>query len=301
MSRIKCLSVNEVDLPVLMRKLNQAKLRWIIREVRKQEQSVYRIARIQKVKPRWVRALFKRFKDIPLNQVTLKRCGSKPKKVSDKMVQTILLEKQKYGLGAVNLETILKEKGVKVSHNKIHEILKNNGLAKREPKKSKRRKWVRYERKHSNSLWHTDWMDYKGKWYIFYEDDASRFVTGGGCFTNATTDNSIKVFDRAVKKFGKPLQLLSDHGTQFCSDEEKIFRFKEHLKSKGVELIHARVKHPQTNGKLERLNFTMQGLIDRFGDLDEAVNFYNNVRPHMSLYNGHTRTPRGAFEEKAKK
>ena len=68
----------------------------------------------------------------------------------------------------------------------------------------------------------------------------ARFVVMSGVF-----------FDLAIKRFGKPEQLLSDHGTQFCSDDNKTFRFKEHLKSKGVELIHARVKHPQTNGKLE--------------------------------------------------
>jgi len=29
--------------------------------------------------------------------------------------------------------------------------------------KKKQRKWVRYERKHSKSLWHMDWFEYEKK------------------------------------------------------------------------------------------------------------------------------------------
>jgi putative transposase len=116
----------------------------------------------------------------------LKEPGRKPTPLTESEVFNVSLAKSKFGLGAVNLETILTEQGAPISHNRIHHILKANGLAKTEPKKSKRRKWVRWERRHSNSLWHTDWFEYKGKQYILYEDDASRFITGYGQFLNAT-------------------------------------------------------------------------------------------------------------------
>ena len=35
--------------------------------------------------------------------------------------------------------------------------MKENGLVVSSAAKSKKRKWVRYERRHSNSMWHTDW------------------------------------------------------------------------------------------------------------------------------------------------
>ena len=45
-------------------------------------------------------------------------------------------------------------------------------------RKQGRRKWVRYERKHSNSMWHTDYKQLDdGRWLVSYEDDASRVVT----------------------------------------------------------------------------------------------------------------------------
>lgn len=284
-----------------MKKLNLRKIRWILREMKKGEQSVYRIAQIQQVTPRWVRYLVERFKDTPLYKVRLKEPGRKPSPISKEEIEVIKLAKEKYGLGAVNLETFLKEKKIFIPHNRIHHVLKKLKLAKTQPNKSRRRKWIRWERRHSNSLWHTDWFEHKKKQYILYEDDASRFIVDYGVFSNATTDNSILVFDQAVKKYGKPKQVLSDHGTQFSSDDEKTFRFQEHLKSKGVELIKARVKHPQTNGKLERLVYTMKELLNRFNDLDKSVDFYNNIRPHMSLYNGHTRTPHRAFLDKKRK
>ena len=35
--------------------------------------------------------------------------------------------------------------------------MRDEDLASEQSRKSRRRKWVRYERTHSNSLWHTDY------------------------------------------------------------------------------------------------------------------------------------------------
>jgi len=66
-----------------------------------------------------------------------------------------------------------------------------NGYAREEKSKKKRKKWIRYERKHSIELWHTDWFYYNGKWIIAYLDDASRLVVGY-VFDKATSENAIK-------------------------------------------------------------------------------------------------------------
>ena len=91
---------------------------------------------------------------------------------------------------------------------------------------------------------------------------------------------------------------MSDHGTQFCANEDRIYQFSEYLKQKGVKHIKARVKHPQSNGKLERLVDTIKKLLSRGLTLDDAVRFYNEKRPHMSLENGHLRTPLQGFYDK---
>jgi hypothetical protein len=62
-----------------------------------------------------------------------------------------------------------------------------DGLARPHPKKQKKRKRCRYERKHSLSLVHADWLDYDGVQVIAFEDDASIKILSIGEFANATT------------------------------------------------------------------------------------------------------------------
>ena len=285
-----------------MRTLNLRKVRWIVREMHKKELSVYFIAKQQEITPQHTRRLYMRYKDVPLYKlnrtICLKKCGRKPRETTGFETNAVLEVKKQMGFGACNIEKVLSERGIKIPHNRIHKILIENNLAKKDPRKGKRRKWIRYERRHSNSLWHADWTEYKGKELLFFEDDASRLITGYCESKNATTDITISVFDDAVRKWGLPREVLTDRGTQFCVDETDEYRFREHLKSMGIKHILARVKHPQTNGKLERLNSTMFELIELKGSLDAAVKFYNEGRPHMSLENEHLRTPIQAFYDK---
>ncbi|MEM3042859.1 MAG: IS481 family transposase, partial [Thermoplasmata archaeon] len=114
--------------------------------------------------------------------------------------------------GAFILEKAIEsEEGINIPHNRIHRILKENGLAKDEPRKQRRRKWVRYERKHSNSLWHADWVEIGGVYVILIEDDALRLLVGAGSYKNATAQNSLRALKKAVAAYGKPRQLMTDH------------------------------------------------------------------------------------------
>jgi len=279
-----------------MKKLNQRKIQWIVREMKRKELSMYQIAKMQKITIFHAWRVYHKYNGI--KGPKLLHCGRKPTSITQEEVELVKKAKEETGFGAVNLEKVLAEQGSKMPHNRIHAILRQEGLAMKQPNKSRRRKWVRYERKHSNSLAHADWFEHEGKQIILYEDDASRLITGFGEFDAATTENALKVFDKAVENWGAPKQLMTDHGTQFCAVEEREYRFTEYLRSKGVEHIMARVKHPQSNGKLERLVLTMRGLMKWKGSLKEAVKFYNEERPHMSLENEHLRTPLQAFYEK---
>ena len=276
------------------------KARWMIREMQKGELSVWQIAKQQQVTPQHARRLRSRF--ATEDAVCFKPCGRKPKLLSPEIEQLILVQHRKTLCGAVNLEKVLREKKIKVSHNKIHAVLKKHGLAETQPSKSKRRKWVRWERRHSNSLWHTDWYVHEGKQVIVIEDDASRFIVGYGAFSQATEENARRVFAQAFALHGLPKQVISDHGSTFVNvhDQEGKHGFADWLKSNGVKPIYARVKHPQTNGKIERLFQTLEKGWKHFGSLDKSVDWYNNIRPHMSLElaSGRLRTPAQAFIEK---
>jgi len=279
-----------------MKTLNQRKIRWIIKELEKGELSRYQIAKLQDISEVHAWRVYQKYRGV--KKPRLLPCGRKPSVITAEEVELVRKTKEETNFGAVNIEKVLASKGITLPHNRIHMILRQEGLAKEQPAKSRRRKWVRYERKHPNSLWHGDWFEFREKQIILYEDDASRLITGFGEFSNATTENSLRVFDEAATNWGYPKQLMTDHGCQFCAVDDWQSSFGNYLESKGVEHIMARVKHPQSNGKLERLVFTMKGLIEWKGSLEEAVRFYNEKRPHMSLENDHLRTPLQAFHEK---
>ena len=274
-----------------MKKLNKKKIKWIVKEVERRELGVWTIAQTQDITKQHAYRIAKKFKNC---EPEFKKPGRKPKVITDEERKNVLQAYEEIRSSAVMIEQYLEEKEIHIGHNRIHRILLEAKLAKEEHRKKNRRKWVRYERKHSNSLWHTDWFEYKGKQCIIYIDDASRFILSYGEFNNANTDNSLKIFKQGLK-YNIPKQVMSDHGTQF------EVQFTNVLKATGSKHIKARVKHPQSNGKAERVIQTIKKLWKELGSLDKTIEFYNYKKPHMSLTNGKLRTPYQAFLEKQRK
>lgn len=166
---------------------------------------------------------------------------------------------------AVILERFLDSKyAINIPHNCIHVVLKEMNFASDEPRKLHKKRWIRYERTYSNSLWHTDWkyLDCRG-WFIAYLDDAFRFVVSYGLFDSASSENTVKVLREAIQKYGKPTKILSDRGSQFYATEAEektkgVMLFERFLVEKGIGQRLSRVRHPQTNGKVERFFRTVQ-------------------------------------------
>lgn len=289
-----------------MRKLNKRKIRWIVRQMTLREFGAYTIAKIQNITPRHARRVHNQFRQI--KDPKLLKGGRPAKEISEEERLVVLKTYKEYPVCAVWLEKILDEKGIHIGHNRIHRIMKEEGIAKNELKKQKRRKWIRYERRHSLSLVHGDWFVINGKQVFLAVDDASRLCYAYGEFENATTENTIKAIEKGMRKFGIMKQFHTDHGTQFVSNEREGCKVNESsftawLKSKGVQHIKCRVKHPQGNGKNERLKQTIEKLWKHFGSLRKAINYYNFKRPHMSLGNHEIKleTPYQAFLRKMRK
>lgn len=203
--------------------------------------------------------------------------------------QHLAVRKDYPAVGAVFIEKMLRFNGITLSHNRIHKFLVKNEMSNIEPKKSRPRKYVRYERSKSNSLWHTDYHQLVNealecRQFIAYEDDSSRFITGYGAFRHATTYNAITTFRSSVKLCGAPRQLMSDHGSQFGKDVNNNNIFRKTIERMGTEHILSRIKHPQSNGKMERFWFTLEKLLPHFNNsIDATIAHYNFKRPHMSL------------------
>ena len=212
---------------------------------------------------------------------------------------------QQFRYGARMLEKIIRKVyALIISHNRIHRYLMDRGLARAEASKRKQRKWVRYERTHSMSAGHIDWYeDATSELKICAVlDDSSRKILAIDEFATINTENSIAVVEQAIQEYGPICQLrelIMDHGSAFGAhrrDENGYWdsEFKQYLETKGIHPILARVKHPQTNGKIEKWFHAYKRFRYEFDSLDEFIVWYNN-RPHGSLDSDNLESPELAF------
>ena len=115
-------------------------------------------------------------------------------------------------------------------------------------------------------------------------------------FDEATTRHAVEALDRAIAQYGKPRSILSDRGSQFYATESEkkskgVSEFEKHLEELGIRHILARVAHPQTNGKLERVHGEIQRKLHLFYDVARAAGQRlpdqpagNRVRPHGAVH-----------------
>ena len=213
-------------------------------------------------------------------------------------------------VGAVRLAARLQENH-NISHRRVYRIMKENGLVVHSEAKSRRRKWVRFERKYSNAMWHTDWHEmkdprFRGLKLVTYLDDASRCVVAARVFAEATSENAVTVLREAVKRFGTPATILSDNGSCFVGRRGRRAptkswqptAFEAELLDMGIELINSRPYHPQTNGKLERFHKSIKDEIFHYESLSAYVKYYNERRLHFSLDIRNRQTPLMAFSDR---
>ena len=66
---------------------------------------------------------------------------------------------------------------------------------------------------------HTDYKVLPSGWYfVSFMDDVSRFIVSFGVFDEQTTENAVLILEDAIEKYGKPLGILTDHGSQFYAN-----------------------------------------------------------------------------------
>jgi putative transposase len=231
--------------------------------------------------------------------------NGRPKKPIEEWEISIVKEAyEKYRVSADTLERLIRRDYDKhLPHNKIHKILLQLEYAKPKSKKDIRKKdWIRYERRHSLTAVHIDWH-YCAKtelWVFAVIDDASRKILALVECKNATLENTLIGMEEALTH-GKILQCISDHGTQFTSNHiDGESRFTEFLAKQGILQILCRIKHPQSNGKIEKWFNTYDNQRYAFKTKDEFLKWYNEIRPHRALNFEVLETPQQAFERKMK-
>ena len=206
---------------------------------------------------------------------------------------------EQYRVSASTLERLIeRDYGRHLSHNLIHKILVELGFAKHKTQRDKRKKnWIRYQRRHSLTAVHIDWHQRAndGIWVLAIIDDASRKILVIIECNSPTTEASIRGMQMALEH-GRIRQCISDHGCQFTTNNGGDSRFRDWLDAHSIKQILCRIKHPQSNGKIEKWFQTYERHRDAFSTIEEFLQWYNAVRPHRSLRFDELETPNLAFE-----
>lgn len=170
---------------------------------------------------------------------------------------------------------------VNISSGSAYHILKRNHLITKPYKPRKRRTYIRFARQHPDSLWQTDIKYYGDRYLIAFLDDCSRYIPAATLTPEATTDQVLDTLENALSNGRTPKQILSDHGTQYWSNDGPG-RFTNFCTQHGIEHILGSTGKPTTQGKIERFWQTLELYYPRFNSIDRFREYYNH-KPHRSL------------------
>jgi len=184
----------------------------------------------------------------------------------------------------------------------ITEILRRNGqLNPQHP--SAQGPWQRFEHSAANDLWQ---MDFKGPlqtlragrcYPLGLLDDHSRFALALEACPNQCTPTVQARLQSIFARYGLPRCILCDNGGPWGCVESSS-RYTElgvWLLRLGVDVLHGRPFHPQTQGKEERFHGTLKvellnqtlpwlDLAHCQAGFDQFRQSYNFVRPHQALH-----------------
>ena len=281
-------------------KLTKGKIMETIR--RKNEGwTTYQARKIAGISVRRVNQVYKEYLETEKIPEVGKKVGRPKRQPKAEEIYRVKEAYIKYRVSASTLERLIeRDYSMHISHRHIHTILISLGFAKAKDNKDKRKKdWIRYERRHSLTAVHIDWYydAIKQLWAFAVIDDASRYLLALLEVQNATTDASIDGMRQALK-YGEIKQCISDHGTQFIKQEGMRSDFADFLRNEGIKQILCRIKHPQSNGKVEKFFDLYKNHRHAFDSNKEFMMWYNDVRPHRSLRFDELETPSMAFQRK---
>ncbi len=206
--------------------------------------------------------------------------------------------RHKHGWGAKKLRVLLLREGLDMKIATINRVLKRNGLI--HQKDSHRPALKRFERQSPNELWQMDFKgDYRlpdGRCYpLSILDDHSRYAIGLFALHGQDTDTVYNCLLRAFESYGVPDAILTDHGIPWWgnSNNHGLTRLSVRLINQGIKLYFSGIRHPQTQGKVERFHRSLEHAVRHHGRpstmagwrelLEFFLDEYNHVRPHEAL------------------
>ena len=212
----------------------------------------------------------------------------------------LVLRAEHPGLGARKIKHILENRGLEMpSTTTINNILQRNGCISPAASMANHRP-IRFEMAAPNDMWQAD---FKGHFAmkngqrchpLNILDDCTRFSLCSDANASEQYMPTVRSFERVFRQYGLPLRLLCDNGNPWGTSQSTGYTcFEVWLMELGILPVHGRFLHPQTQGKQERFNGSLQRELLRFttfedfadaqAQLDAYRHFYNTERPHEAL------------------
>jgi putative transposase len=194
-------------------------------------------------------------------------------------------------IGPERIADALEDQGVYISHETIRKVLHQEGLIIPRPR-VEIHEYKRFEAESINSMWQMDFLylnitglGYHFLWSVL--DDYSRKIIYWQLTPQATAQDAIDTVKGAISAANVvPKDILTDRGTQFFSGPgRKKGGFETYLKSMSINHILARVRHPQTMGKIERYHRSLrQECLNHF-EFDDPIEARREIRAYNHAYN----------------
>jgi transposase InsO family protein len=222
-----------------------------------------------------------------------------PHRTTDRVTARVVALRQQYGWGGEKLVPLLATEGIALASRTVDRIIAREGLTRADvaPAAAPRR----FARATPNELWQ---MDAKGHYPLqpgrrchplSILDDHSRYAVGLYALPTLEAAGVRAALIECFERYGVPAAMLMDHGTPWwaTSNAAGLSGLSVFLLKQGIRLLHGRVRHPQTQGKVERFHRTLGERLRWWGvptDLDGFARAfaafrteYNDVRPHEAL------------------
>jgi transposase InsO family protein len=222
-----------------------------------------------------------------------------PHRTPAKVTARVISVRETYGWGGDKLAPLLDAEGITLAPRTIDRIVAREGLTRTDVAPAPARR--RFERAAPNDLWQ---MDAKGHYPLgagrrchplSVVDDHSRYAVGLYALPSLHLAGVRAALVDCFEQHGVPAALLMDHGSPWwaSSNAAGLSTLSVFLLKQGIQVIHGRVRHPQTQGKVERFHRTLGERLRWWGVPQDLAGFaaafaefraeYNQVRPHEAL------------------
>ncbi len=254
--------------------------------------SAFRIAKHFKISKRTVYYILTNFKKDSVYALEDHKPGPLRMPLHPQFYANVVKIRKRTSWGSCRIEKYFKSKGFSVTHNKINEVIKLEGLTRKKMGKQTRPKYISYEADENDDQWHIDWSKdpVSKKELLAIIDDKSRFIVFAGLFNSASAENSAIGLQAAIDRFKAPKELVSDNGSHFKNLHKKIpcEPMKKVEEKYDIKHVFIRAHYPQSNGKIERWFGSYKGefpLMEHpdVHDCMTWVEYYNFERIHQSL------------------